>query len=47
MPYNSMNKYSLCVVAWETDESQYCVYIKGAPEKIWAFCEYILVEGKS
>jgi sodium/potassium-transporting ATPase subunit alpha len=47
MPFNSMNKYSLCIVNWETNDSYYCVYIKGAPEKLWTFCNYLLVEGRN
>lgn len=47
MPFNSTNKYSLCIVNWETNDSYYCVYIKGAPEKLWTFCSYLLVDGRN
>jgi sodium/potassium-transporting ATPase subunit alpha len=47
MPFNSTNKYSLCIVNWEAYDSYYCVYIKGAPEKLWTFCNYLLVEGRN
>ncbi|CAD8072686.1 unnamed protein product [Paramecium sonneborni] len=47
MPFNSTNKFSLCIVNWETHDSYYCVYIKGAPEKLWTFCSYLLVEGRN
>lgn len=47
MPFNSTNKFSLCIVHWETHDSYYCVYIKGAPEKLWTFCSYLLVEGRN
>ena len=30
----------------ETDDSHYCIYIKGAPEKIWSYACKILVNGK-
>lgn len=38
MPFNSTNKYALTIVEQITDDSYYCLYIKGAPEKIWKFC---------
>lgn len=47
MPFNSTNKYALTITVQQTDSSNYCVYIKGAPEKIWANCEYILNDGQS
>jgi sodium/potassium-transporting ATPase subunit alpha len=47
MPFNSTNKYSLCIINWETNDSHFCVYIKGAPEKLWTFCNYLLVEGRN
>lgn len=47
MPFNSTNKFSLCIVNWETQDSYYCVYIKGAPEKLWTFSSYLLVEGRN
>lgn len=46
MPFNSTNKYALSIVRQETADSIYCVYIKGAPEKIWKFCGRILFEGR-
>jgi len=47
MPFNSTNKFSLCVVRYETDDSHFCVFIKGAPEKLWSFSQYLLVEGRT
>ncbi|CAD8136306.1 unnamed protein product [Paramecium pentaurelia] len=47
MPFNSTNKFSLCIVNWETQDSYYCVYIKGAPEKLWTFSSYLLIEGRN
>ena len=35
MPFNSSVKFALTVVEQETTNSDYCVYIKGAPERIW------------
>lgn len=46
MPFNSTNKYALSIVSHETSDSFYCLYIKGAPEKIWKFCGRILYEGR-
>lgn len=46
MPFNSTNKYALSIVDQPTSDSDYCVYIKGAPEKIWKFCSRILYEGR-
>ena len=46
MPFNSTNKYALSIVEQSTGESDYCVYIKGAPEKVWKFCSRILYEGR-
>ena len=45
MPFNSKDKYALCVVEYKRTDSEYCVLLKGAPEKIWARCSYILKEG--
>jgi len=45
MPFNSTNKYALSIVETKTDDSEYCIYIKGAPEKIWKFCSSLLIEG--
>jgi sodium/potassium-transporting ATPase subunit alpha len=38
MPFNSTNKYALTIVEYQTNDSNYCVFIKGAPEKIWSLC---------
>jgi sodium/potassium-transporting ATPase subunit alpha len=47
MPFNSTNKYALTVLEYPTPDSQYCVYIKGAPEKVWTLCSKVLVEGRN
>ena len=47
MPFNSTNKFSLCIVKYETENSHFCVFIKGAPEKIWSFSKYIAEEGRN
>ncbi|KAL4511036.1 hypothetical protein ABPG73_008114 [Tetrahymena malaccensis] len=41
MPFNSTEKYALTIVERTTPTSDYCIYVKGAPEKIWNFCTYI------
>lgn len=51
MPFNSTEKFALTIVELRTDKSDYCVYIKGAPEKIWKLSSMIqhhdIVEKKS
>ena len=46
MPFNSTNKYALSIVKQEGSDHHWVIYIKGAPEKIWKFCNRILYEGK-
>lgn len=46
MPFNSTNKYALSIVRQESADSIYCAYMKGAPEKIWAYCGRMLFEGR-
>lgn len=41
MPFNSTNKYAFLIVKQETEDSHYCLYTKGAPEKIWGLCDKI------
>ncbi|EAR95129.1 Na,H/K antiporter P-type ATPase alpha subunit family protein (macronuclear) [Tetrahymena thermophila SB210] len=41
MPFNSSCKFALTVVEEQNENSEYCAYIKGAPEKIWTFCKYL------
>jgi sodium/potassium-transporting ATPase subunit alpha len=38
MPFNSSNKYAFLIVEYETEESHYCLFTKGAPERIWGLC---------
>ena len=45
MPFNSTNKYAFLIVNEETPDSHYCLYTKGAPEKIWALCDKVYNEG--
>lgn len=45
MPFNSANKYAFSINSYKRPESEYCVFTKGAPEKIWKLCTHILVNG--
>jgi sodium/potassium-transporting ATPase subunit alpha len=41
MLFNSTHKYALSIVSNPIQGSYYTVFIKGAPEKLWASCAYI------
>jgi sodium/potassium-transporting ATPase subunit alpha len=41
MPFNSTNKYAFSVNYCPRDDSHFCVFMKGAPERIWARCTFI------
>ena len=43
MPFNSTNKFALNICEYATSDSDYCLFIKGAPEKIWSYCSQICV----
>ena len=45
MPFNANTKYALSIVEYKKDDSDYCVLIKGAPEKLWLYCSYVLHSG--
>lgn len=45
IPFNSMNKYSLIIVEEETNDSYYTLFTKGAPERVWGFCDKVLMNG--
>lgn len=46
MPFNSTNKYAFLIVEQKTPDSFYCLYTKGAPERIWANCVSIYENGE-
>ena len=46
MPFNSSNKYAFVIVEYETAESHYCLFSKGAPERIWGLCGEVLIDGR-
>ena len=41
LPFNSTNKYAFSVNHYPTHDSEYCLFVKGAPERIWKICDYI------
>ena len=45
MPFNSTNKYAFIIVEYEQEDSHYCLFTKGAPERIWGLCETIQIRG--
>jgi sodium/potassium-transporting ATPase subunit alpha len=46
LPFNSTNKYAYSINDFETPDSYYCIFTKGAPERIWKLCTNIDVRGK-
>ena len=46
MPFNSLNKYAFAIVDYETEDSHYCLFSKGAPERIWGLCSTVSINGK-
>lgn len=46
MPFNSQVKFALTIVKEETQGSHFTIYVKGAPEKIWAFCKTVVKDGQ-
>lgn len=43
--FNSTNKYAYSINHYPTKHSEYCIFTKGAPEKIWTMCTHVLVDG--
>ena len=46
LPFNSTNKYAFSINSYKTDDSEYCIFTKGAPERIWKLCSHVDVGGK-
>eukprot|EP01017_Pseudomicrothorax_dubius_P041509 TRINITY_DN664_c0_g1_i2.p1 TRINITY_DN664_c0_g1~~TRINITY_DN664_c0_g1_i2.p1 ORF type:complete len:1181 (-),score=249.42 TRINITY_DN664_c0_g1_i2:124-3630(-) len=46
IPFNSTNKFAIYIVEYPTDNSEYCLFIKGAPERIWKMCNKIYSQGR-
>ena len=47
VPFNSTNKYAFYICECETPNSHYCMYIKGAPERIWNMSTHIMLNGET
>lgn len=46
VPFGSEHKFALKVVRSKTEDSEWCVYLKGAPERVWDKCSKVLVGGR-
>ena len=46
LPFNSTNKYAFSINHYETPDSHFCIFTKGAPEKIWKLCTHIDKNGE-
>jgi len=46
IPFNSSWKYALNIVDYKSHDSVNCIFIKGAPEKIWQLSSHILINDK-
>lgn len=44
IPFNSSWKYALSIVDYRAEDSVNCIFIKGAPEKIWQMSSHLLVD---
>jgi sodium/potassium-transporting ATPase subunit alpha len=45
LPFNSTNKYAFSINNYQRPDSDFCVFTKGAPEKIWKLCTHVLKDG--
>ena len=46
VPFNSAHKFTFKVVKCKTADSDWCVFLKGAPERVWDKCTKVLHKGK-
>lgn len=46
MPFNSTEKYALCITKQKQGDSNYTLFLKGAPEKLWKYSTCLLSQGK-
>ena len=46
VPFNSAHKFTFKVVKYQTPDSDWCVFLKGAPERVWDKCTKVLHNGK-
>jgi sodium/potassium-transporting ATPase subunit alpha len=47
IPFNSSWKYALTICDYQGEDSNNCIFIKGAPEKIWSLSSFVSVNGKA
>jgi sodium/potassium-transporting ATPase subunit alpha len=47
IPFNSSWKYALTILDYKTEDSDNCILIKGAPERIWGLCSYLSIDGQA
>jgi sodium/potassium-transporting ATPase subunit alpha len=47
IPFNSSWKYALTILDYKTEDSENCILIKGAPERIWGLCSFLSIDGKA
>lgn len=47
LPFNSTNKYAFSINSYERADSHFCIFTKGAPERIWKLCSHVDVSGKA
>ena len=47
IPFNSANKFALTIHNWQGNwDNNRVLMMKGAPERVWARCDNVLVGGK-
>lgn len=44
--WQASHKYSFVICKHPTMDSEYCVFTKGAPQKVWDHCTHVLVRGR-
>lgn len=47
VPFNSAHKFALKVVRCKTPESEWCIFLKGAPERVWDKCSHVLYKDRA
>jgi sodium/potassium-transporting ATPase subunit alpha len=46
VPFNSAHKFALKVVRCKTATSEWCIFLKGAPERVWDKCSHVLYKDR-
>jgi sodium/potassium-transporting ATPase subunit alpha len=44
--FSSVNKFAFSINKYRTENSDLCLFTKGAPEKVWKMCTHIMIDGK-